>query len=277
MLAGRWQGANPNAGIVFDTDNVMIDGQHRLTGVILANNQNAAFKGVEMYVYRDVPASVRHVMDIGRIRTLGDILAMEGNQNASIAGAASELVLNYLEGSPRITARRTKPEKFDFAIAHPALFSHASLAHSVGKQARQSSLCAVTFLGTRSGDLDEIAARFVSGIANGAELSINDPRLTLRDEMSRARGAKGGSPSLAWTFAATSMAWNKFVTGEEMPTMRGVTRDRETNEWPIFPIHGAPEIGAGIENINAAALKPRVRQMAERTLSSLAHEEEAVA
>lgn len=270
MLAGRWQ-VNPNAGIMFDQDGILIDGQHRLTAIGYAAGLNDDFDGVDMWVYRDVPDTVRHVVDIGRIRSLGDILTMEGQVNASVAGAAAQLVLNYADGIAKINQRRSKPEKFDFCIENPTIFQYAALAQSAGRAARHAALAAVLYLGTRSGDLEELAQKFGNGVANGAELSLGDPRLALRGAILNSRGQRGGSASISWAFAATAQAWNGFVMGMEMNAIRAL-RENDTNDFQIVPILGGPEFGDGVANMNVAVLKDKPKRLAERTLASLESE-----
>lgn len=68
MSEGKWL---PDASeVVFDTDEALIDGHHRLSAVVLHE------KPVKMAVKRGVQTAARNVIDTGRTRSMSDLLGM---------------------------------------------------------------------------------------------------------------------------------------------------------------------------------------------------------
>lgn len=268
MLEGRWNSDNPGSAIVFGKETGLLDGQNRLYAIVVAEQIDPTFPGVEMYVYGDVPDRARDFMDIGTSRSVADVLNMKGHTTAApTVAAAAQLVMNYLDGE-RLNHQRSRPDKVTFILANPELIQlgiEARPAYSY----RQAALAAVTFLGTRArgvgdqtGYLHEHALHFLHGVANGAALSLGDPRLTLRDTFNKERG-RATSNKASFAMAAIAYAWNAFVTGIEMNKINmGVTDD---GEYVVPPIHGAPERGAGIDHVEAGKLLPKARELAVET------------
>jgi hypothetical protein len=84
-------------GIAFDEEGILLDGQHRLSAVVMAN------KPVEMLVTTGVPSSQKFTggqmktfstIDQGRIRKAGDVLSMMGIVNGrKIASVARTMLI----------------------------------------------------------------------------------------------------------------------------------------------------------------------------------------
>lgn len=77
---GEWQ-LTPQ-GISFNEYNELIDGQHRLNGVIKSG------KAVKMFVFYNVPDSCFKVLDTGNKRTPGQIFGLENIKHATNIAAA---------------------------------------------------------------------------------------------------------------------------------------------------------------------------------------------
>src|SRR6266487_5152852 len=74
MRRGDW--LVTHQGIAFDTNGVLVDGQHRLAAIIEAD------RPVELTVFTDVAEGTFDVLDIGKRRTAADVLAIEGERNS---------------------------------------------------------------------------------------------------------------------------------------------------------------------------------------------------
>lgn len=70
IARGEWELTGD--AIVFDTEGVLINGQHRLTAIVIANLP------VEILVLKGVPSKAQEVMDQGLPRSLGDQLHRRG-------------------------------------------------------------------------------------------------------------------------------------------------------------------------------------------------------
>lgn len=278
MAHGRWK-PNPNAGISFSAAGDLQDGQHRLEGVIYAETVNPDFKGVWMMVHRGVPEEVRAVIDIGRARSCGDVLTMEGHPHGGLAAAAANIILNYLDGSP-ITGIRSKAEKNEFCLKNPALFRYATLAAATGKAALHSAMAAVLFLGTRADPegLEDLAEAFARGIATSDGLRYGDPRLALRGYILNSRSGKKLDRIKA--ISATVTGWNAFLMNRTDLTAIRVQPDVK-GRYPISPIMGGPEPGSvgNDDDYNAklaeASIPPKARTLIEQRLNMLAKEQRA--
>lgn len=97
-------------GIAFDTDNILLDGQHRLAAVVKANMP------VSMLVTTGVPNTARlngtsfntfEVIDGGRKRGVGQMLQMAGFINANKTAAATRTIINMCAGTEKFISLST--------------------------------------------------------------------------------------------------------------------------------------------------------------------------
>lgn len=91
MAAGRWRFTGDP--IRFDVNGNLVDGQHRLEGVVLSNTP------VRMAVMRGLPTDSQEFIDIGRSRTIGDRLKMRGVDNYAVRAGIARVMLGYKIGA----------------------------------------------------------------------------------------------------------------------------------------------------------------------------------
>lgn len=87
ITAGQWQVTHQ--GIALSPDGIVLDGQHRLHAIILADTT------VEMLVMRQVSPDVFHSIDTGASRTPSDTLKIAGHTNTNILAAVVRTILVY--------------------------------------------------------------------------------------------------------------------------------------------------------------------------------------
>lgn len=80
MTAGDWMVTGE--AIKFDTDRALIDGQHRLEAIIKSG------KTVPMMVIRGLATRAQVYMDRNKMRSVGDVLALNGEKNFHALGGA---------------------------------------------------------------------------------------------------------------------------------------------------------------------------------------------
>lgn len=85
MLAGRF--LHTHQGIAFDVNGVLLDGQHRLKAIVLAG------VSCRMAVTWGVDPSAVEVIDIGRARSAGQTLAIQGIPRANVVAAITRSAL----------------------------------------------------------------------------------------------------------------------------------------------------------------------------------------
>ncbi len=87
MRRGDW--LVTHQGIAFDTNGVLVDGQHRLAAIIEADLP------VEVTVFTDVEPDTFDVLDTGKRRNAADVLAIEGEKSTATLAAMVRTVWQY--------------------------------------------------------------------------------------------------------------------------------------------------------------------------------------
>lgn len=101
MKTGQFQ-CTPH-GIIIDSDGILVDGQHRLGGVIKSGCS------VYMYVTKGVPPECRLAVDNGRIRNSVAIAHITGRKNDT---AKHYTLAKYLKLGPERASHKRIPEVF---------------------------------------------------------------------------------------------------------------------------------------------------------------------
>lgn len=95
MLKGLW---NPDTleAIGIDKDGHLINGQHRLSGVIKAFETNPKFKGMTFFVGRNMRPEIMDTLDSGYSRTLLNAMHIHGKdlKNQAAVGGAIRVLFN---------------------------------------------------------------------------------------------------------------------------------------------------------------------------------------
>lgn len=235
MVAQRWPlTAEP---IQITTDNVLIDGQHRLNAVILADARCPGIQ-VPFTVAWDVPRSTFTVIDQGKVRSAADILKIEGITDGTTIGSAARLVLAYERAPGKVWSSndpRTSPSKkeaTDFASEHYHEFvviePHAAPVYrttAIKKAvwtafawlvARGSTVYNQPF-NTDADDDTTVWEAFRDGVITGADLRTGDARLALRN-WRPGPGSTWGSGQ--GHLGCVIKSWNFFVADKPVQALR---------------------------------------------------------
>lgn len=161
MSSGSWQ--TNGEPIVFDEDETLKDGQHRLAAILYSKTP------ISLLVVRGVPRDTS-IYDIGRNRTQTQIASANGmSLNTSIMGAVNIIVCRY-----KATAV-PKAYAINYAEEHAELFSEAEAIsrsgskHGIGKK---SAIIAAIYVFIRLGiftkdDLNQFFSVFNSANPSG--------------------------------------------------------------------------------------------------------------
>jgi hypothetical protein len=221
MLRGNWM--LTHQGIAFDTSDKMRDGQHRMWAVYQAATEGARDGetvlppnpkiSVKFSVTRGLDPKTFDVIDTGRARTSGQILAMQGYNNSIQLAAAARLL--YLFDNHEYSQWRTvkvtnhtvletvKKHKLDnFLTVGTSLFEVGFI---------NSAVLVGYYVCNRAmpnGPLNE----YMEGLKTGESLRAEDPRLVLRNYMikSKSLGLDYRRDS-ALHLALFIKSWNDFV------------------------------------------------------------------
>jgi len=87
MSSGKW--SENGESIIFDKNGVLKDGQHRLHAVIKAKHSYQAV------IVSGVETDVMETIDIGKNRTLGDILYLNGYTSVNLLASTAKAIIIY--------------------------------------------------------------------------------------------------------------------------------------------------------------------------------------
>lgn len=176
MKNGDWQ-LNGET-IVFSEDGVLMDGQHRLHGIIRAG------VAVPMTVVRGVDRNVK-LFNCGRKRNTRDIMSIYGYipelRNSCTIGAVNFLINNYADLGRKATAATI----MTFTDEYAELLTKSREAVLCGKNhpiSVKASLCAAAFCALFSGISYNRVCRFFEVVNTGFMADANEsPAIILRN------------------------------------------------------------------------------------------------
>lgn len=182
MERGEWQPAGDSA-IVLDADGRILNGQHRLAAVVMADTPQV------FMVLRGVAPKTQEVMDRGLTRSMGDALALRGEHNVNNLASALRwhYRLDYIEAMDGTVAQfnlgsePTVPTLLAVLDENPdirdSVKSSAVIVRAIGS--RNSTTAAVHYRCAQVDrvDCDDFFAKLTSGIG----LVENDPIGLLRN------------------------------------------------------------------------------------------------
>lgn len=213
MESGDWR-ENGDA-ICFAVDGTLLDGQHRLTAVVLSGIS------VPLLIVRDLPRETQDTKDDGRKRTMADTFGFHGVANNTTASAVTRRVILWQNGVRSNSGGGyipTKAEQVEAWRTDPTLRSAVETTVSIGKK----GLVPPSVIGLSwwlfSQLSTEDCAEFWHGMSTGANLPQGSPILALRERVSNLTDARTGrlpeSHLLAWVIKA----WNLYRAEKTVST-----------------------------------------------------------
>lgn len=231
MVNGNW--TYTGDAIRLDKDGNVLDGQHRLAAVVLAN------KAFYTKVIKGLPAEARKAIDTGIPRNAADVFRMDGSKYARDRAAVLRqwtiIQQNYSHGVPVNTTRKITISEIEKAHAQFGADKVQDAVAGVNKlyiQTRVNKTAAATLLLLA----DEVgrgedAAIFLNQIETGSGLAADSPALAIRNAAFRLSQAR--LTSVEW-LAHLILAFNKAVEGKKMarvPSMAALHKRMS----PAFP------------------------------------------
>lgn len=206
MAAGAWH--ITHQGIGFDVDGMLLDGQHRLSAIILANVP------VAMLVTRGLPRNAQDVIDAPRVRSVKDQLQMIDGVTDAVAKAATVKVVHALDNNIRATFRLSLNQT-RAAIARDGERLEKMLALYHGTPFKTAPfLGAMVFALGAGGKVQE----FAEAVRNGEGLKRGDPAYTVRDFMLMTR--RGGAVERMGTSFGVLRSVHAHIHGEQLRVLR---------------------------------------------------------
>ncbi|MFJ1595642.1 hypothetical protein [Streptomyces sp. NPDC088261] len=220
---GSWQVTHQ--GIALDgplSSGNLVDGQHRLHAIMKSGKATPAL------VFENIPPATFSVLDTGKRRSGGDVLALTGERDSTLLSATIRHVYlfrtfptgSWVGSSSRVTNNellaifRAQPEEFRTA---------AKQGRILGKEMGlipTAAACAY-FLTVESAPVAQVG-EWMRGLTTQANLDSDDPRLALIKVMSQLRG--GGSQrrrtDTRGQVGLYIKAWNAWVSGRPVKSLR---------------------------------------------------------
>ncbi|RYY15628.1 MAG: XRE family transcriptional regulator [Alphaproteobacteria bacterium] len=211
IVDGEWNSDNGQT-IAFSPAGALLDGQHRLQACILANVD------IDVDVLYGVPESSRGTIDVGRTRSIGDQLAIQGEKYGNQLAAAVRWVYAISNGSSGY--RTSTPEVQRFIARNPGM--KQSVAYVRSQKATgtiPTLLCAIHFMGKHVLNEPEKADAFVRVFVTGYPSYEGDPAHRVRETYRDAR-EKGQTLTQVRQAAYLVHAWNLFRKGTSVKSIR---------------------------------------------------------
>lgn len=252
MIAGKWR-LNGEAVKVSNAGR-LIDGQHRLNAVIMANIP------VQMFVVRGVDDDAMVTLDTGVGRTYADVGAIRGTDAHRLTGQIARWWYKYLQGSPTVGWQPTFQELDHIVEGHQGIPESAAF---IGKLRVVRSRCIPAVQGfvhsyvTEMWDR-ELADLFMHTLNDGTGLKVDDPVYLLRRRLvdDDSKGRIEGS----YVLALTIKAWEAWITGQSLKSLRWRSTGESAEPFPRFsrdvvPAHRHPDRVAAARENRAAVLR----------------------
>ena len=222
--------------IVFDDQDVLINGQHRLTAIVVSEIP------AQLVILRGVPSKTQEVMDTGLTRNLGDQLHRRGvPYSLVIAGALGWLYqFDYNERTGNVHYANNETERPSYRQLLALFEENKELVDDVPfvnrirhtTKVRPGPTLALVHRLKKIDDTD--AEDFFDKLRTGANLSEMDPIFRLRAwclEDARLRTTRGRAPVYRYC-AYVLTAWNKWRDGAEMAEIRWHFGGTRRDPWP---------------------------------------------
>ena len=237
--------------IKIDEQGRAIDGQHRLRAIV------ASGKGQEILVVRGVRPEAIYTVDGGIPRSLSDALGIRGEKSGSYLATAIRGAHAFKQGYmgqvlSSHAPHPSVPEALEMLRVHPSLREAALVSGRLTSRSRDYGKfltpAAYGPLWWAFSRYDEAEANFFfDRLTMGDDIGAESPIWVLRRSLTnlRSRTGHGFSSQLDLAMAITVKAWNAWMTGRTVSTLRW--RAGGSQEAEVFPaIVGEEQIWASI-------------------------------
>jgi len=225
IASGKWRmNGEP---IIVAKDGQLNDGQHRLSAIIAAN------VAVPVMIVFGVERASRFTVNMGRQRTPGDFLGMNGVKNEKLAAAISALLLTYNKGvfSHTLTTGNMSLSKQDVLEEHRKYSNKIQRACKSVFRAKFIRQHAATAAGVAHVVLSSSANHenlefFFDRLNTGEELRRGSPILMLRNQLisTKQEGLRANNK-----LEMILRYWNAWIDGRSVRA-----RIKLVNEYPII-------------------------------------------
>lgn len=226
ILAGAWK---VNGEAIKWSGTAIVDGQHRLHAVILADTP------IQTLVIRGVEEDAVATMDTHAKRTLSDHLHLKGEKNYRHLAGAVNYILKYRESKGTMNRETTVSEVLKFIDENPLIRRSVSIISPVVTATRFSAqtAAALHFLfaeAASEADADE----FIRLWASGEALTSGDPIFMLRKRLIEDLGKTHRHLPARYKQAIVIKAWNAWIRGDSISQLKWVPGGAKKESFPTI-------------------------------------------
>ena len=210
IRAGRWE--LTHQGIAFSAGGVLLDGQHRLWAIVMAD------VAVPMRVFFNEPARHIEYIDGGLARGAADRINLSDRFGRDI-GRKHLSTLRYMVRGLRPNQRLAYGDEADLLARHVAAIDFAHRHLKMTQRARGVStsvtraVVARAYYGVDHDRLAHFCEVLRSGLATGPD---DEPIILLRDFLSRTEKGSGDLAAIRERYGKTQRALKAHLHGEEL-------------------------------------------------------------
>jgi hypothetical protein len=209
IAEGRWK-INGDA-LRFAADGTMLDGQHRCFAVVKAD------KPVHALVVEGLESDAYDTIDIGCIRTLGDVFGQKGKARPHACAAAVSILEKFRSGNIYGPHRKLNTESDRLIESYPRIERSVEVCRNNERLMPPSILVACHYLFAEKDP--QAADAFVHDVVTGAQLEEGDPVLLLRSRLVKNSVSKAKLKK-EYIMALTIKAWNYRRLGDPVKTLK---------------------------------------------------------
>ena len=221
--------------IVFDSEGILINGQHRLSAIVVSH------VSAQFLVLRGVPSKSQEVMDQGLSRNLGDQLHRRGVLYPNVVGGALNWLyqMEYIERTGKVhyadqSMRPSLRELLALFEKNPELPTEAKHLSKLVYYTKVRHGPTVAAYHRLHGIDAEECEIFFKNLQEGAGLAKNDPIWRLREwcnNDARTRSTTGRAPTYRY-MAMVFKAWNLWREGGVTNKLAWVYSGARKDPWP---------------------------------------------
>lgn len=212
--------------IKFDRNNKLIDGQHRLRACVLSNTP---FEAIVVY---GLDPQAQNVIDTGKARTKGDMLALQGITNWTNTASAYRFLFNYKYGVSPLSNVITHSDMLDCLERHPKLYMYVPTPGAIVKGIPTGMIGFVNYAAATVMKKKDRADAMMGVLKTGSPDFKGDPIHLFRERVIAGKIDNrsqdwGDRNSFVYTFYH---CWNLFAKGEPLSALHRKA-DEVQIEW----------------------------------------------
>jgi len=226
MLRGEWR---LNGESIKLNGNMLLDGQHRLEGCVLAN------KSFKTLVIRGLRDDVQGTIDNGKIRTVAHHFQMTGELYSTLLANAVNKVIGYYSTERNVAKPKyvSNVQAEKFLLENPALREIVHHHGASGQTILGRGIAAACHFIFDSIDSDA-ANQFINALTKGEGLDAGSPILALRGKFIKDLSTERKLSTTA-KFGLTIKTWNYWRDGKTIKpsALRYVSQGETAEKFPV--------------------------------------------